>query len=292
MISFFRNYPINKNAIENSVLRSDLFTNVKCTYNLKEKQEGYPINANLESISISIDKYRSYMNCFTKPILNTSCNKNVPRYRNIKYSELQSTIQHLTDFGLGIEKHKISKIHLSLVIQLNIDIKDLIKTNIYLHKSKYYNHNKNHANISGDIKEFDYSHYKIGFYEVKNPFGKSFLKITLQLKKNTHFKNHINNVEDLTKKENLKYLFEILIKRFNEVVIVDNFDKIDSKKGKQVNKYLNYRFWENISKTRSRQVKSSHMKKFLSIINELKLAKTKSIIHDELKREFTSFLKS
>lgn len=288
----FRTYPENKFQIEQKVLNKEGFEEVEIVYDHISGKLKYPIKAKVSSIPILIDNYRCYFSCFTKQLYNNYNSPRIRQSKNLKFSELKKVIQHLIDLNLDIQTNKISQLSISFIIQMEIDVEDFIKKNVYLHKSRYYNHNKKTSNNSGIIKEYVYTNYSIGFYGMKNKNSPNMLKITLKLKKSTEIKGIITHPKDLLIKENLKNIFEIYIRRFKEIIIVDDFEKIEGKDEKTLNQYLNFRFWDNLKSKRSKQTKSNHMLRFKSLIKENNLDTNKNEIERKLNSAFKNFLEN
>ena len=185
---------------------------------------------------------------------------------------------------------KISKISYGFSVPTNVAGKDLVKINVLMHKLNYYNHDKKHKK-KVELKEFEYTNHTIGVYASKKEHGlENFLTINLTLNKSLDLKKiGIVTINDLVKKEKLKLLFDLFMVRFNELIIVDNYENVKGKDNQSLRKYLNYRYWETLSIKTTRQTKCRERKKFLALIVKYNLNKQKLYLEAELRKAFEEF---
>ncbi|WP_282148614.1 hypothetical protein [Algibacter lectus] len=289
MISFTRSYPKDKTLLENNILYEDLFDDVKMTINPKTKEEGYPITSSRSGVFVTIDKYRAYVNCITKVVKNSFSDKKLRSYENLSLSDTKTTV----DFINGIIDHddaKLSGVHVGFTIPTTIPGKEIIKMNVLMHKYKYCNHDLV-RNKKEYAKEFVRHNFKIGLYARKDCENKNSLKIELKLNKNAEFKKfQIISINDLTNKKKLEELFNLLLKRFDELIIVDIFEPFEGRDYELLQEFLNYRYWKKLANTSSRQTQSKHKKKFEALIHRYNLDTKKIELKKELNKAFTRFI--
>lgn len=289
MISSLRTYSLNKSEVETKLLEGDLFSNVSMTTNPLNNDLEYTIKADENGISISIDRYRCYVIGSLKFIYNSISKIKLDSRKNLKLSHIKTAINAIDNLNIDFNKNKVSGLNLSFIIPTDILAKDLIKTNILMHNFKYYNRDVIN-NKSIDMKEFVYHNFTIGFYSEKKVVSQFFLKVSLNINKSVEFKN-INTPNDLLSKNSLDYLFNLFMLRFNETIIVDNYSEVQGKDGKLLHQFLNYRYWENLAKTKSRQTLSRHKKKFKSLIIKHNLNTQKLKLEKELFKAFNESIK-
>lgn len=295
MIGQFRTYAQSKADLENEVLVGNQFHDVTQPINSKTNGKDYPITAESNGVSIYIDEYRGYVNCSTKSVHNSCSNLRIRKHENLTFSKLKNVVKSLEKLNLNIESNKVSQLNMSFTIPVTGVIKEIIQTNIYLHKCKYYNYNKKSLSKHYAMKEFEYTNYTIGFYTVINHKNESYLNIILKLKKSVEFNRKkvlINRIEDFAVKENLDMLFNIFMKKFDEIVMVDNFEEVAEKDDELLKKYLNYRFWEEAHEYKNRQYKSRHFKNFVLILQRNNLDTKKTEIKNQLLKSFKQFIEN
>lgn len=289
MIDFIRSYHKDKTQLEDAVLSGDLFDNVQRTIDPKTGETIYPITSSCDGFSVSIDRYRAYINCATKAILYNFSKVKLRSSKNFSFSDFKTAVNSINAV-IEHDETKLSGVHVGFIIPTTIAGKEIIQMNILMHKYKYCNHDLV-KNTKEYTKEFVYHNYKIGFYSYKNRENENFLKIVLKLNKSAEFsKYEIKSVNDLMQKKKLIDLFELFIKRFDEMIIVDSFESFDGDDYRSLQEFLNYGYWKNLAKTKSRQTQSIHKKKFEALIHKYHLDSQKIELKKELNNAFTRFI--
>jgi hypothetical protein len=114
------------------------------------------------------------------------------------------------------------------------------------------------------------------------------MRIEIKLKNNRYFKQiGIKKVKDLYDPSCIKHLFQLLLKRFEELIIIDrpNKNSLSKEQEESYNKYTNLNYW-NIFSRDKRNKKSREIKKAKALFNELGLLKTKNYLRKALKEKF------
>jgi hypothetical protein len=289
MIDFIRSYHNNKTQFEDTVLSEDLFDNVVMTIDPKTNEKGYPITGSHKGFFVKIDDYRAYIKCVPKMILYNFSKLKLLLNKNLSFSNFKTGIDCIN----GVIDHnstKLSGVNIGFMIPTTIAGKDIIKINILMHKYKHCNHDLV-RNKKEHIKEFIHHNYKIGFYASNKSGEDNFLKVELKLNKSAEFRKFgINNINDLTQKKKLTDLFNLLMKRFDELIIVDSFEYFDGEDYEELKNYLSYSYWPTLSNTKTRQTKSRHKKKFEALIDKYNLDSQKVKLKQQLNKAFTKFI--
>ena len=285
MIDFLRSYHDNKTQFEDTVLNEDLFDNVQITLDTKTGEREYPITCSRGGFSILIDKYRAYINCVPKMILFNFLKLKLLSNKNLSLSNFKTGIDCIN----GVIDHnytKLSGVNIGFTIPTSTAGKDIIKMNVLMHNYKHCNHDLV-VNKKKYTKEFVYHNYKIMLSADKNGRNKNLLKIVLKLNKSAGFRKFgINNINDLTQKKKLTDLFNLFMKRFDELIIVDTLQYFEGKDYEELENYLNYTYWSTLSSAKSSQTKSRHKKKFEALINKYNLGSLKAKLKQELNKSF------
>jgi hypothetical protein len=288
MIDFIRSYHNNKTQFEETVLSGDFYENIERTIDPNTYEEGYPITCSKGGLSISIDEYRAYINCSTKMILYNFSEVKLIKNKNLSYSDFRTSVDCIDGIIVNDETC-MSGVSFGFTIPTHVAGKDIIKMNLLMHKYNHCNHDLvKDRNVY--LKEFVYHNYKIGFY-ADNKGGGNFLKVILKLNKSLEFRKFgINNVDDLIQKKGLTDLFNLLIRRFDELILVDSFEPFEGKDNDDLQNYLSYSYWTTLSNTKSRQTKSRHKKKFEGLITKYNLDSQKVKLKQELNKAFIEFI--
>ncbi|AXG73515.1 hypothetical protein DVK85_04415 [Flavobacterium arcticum] len=291
MIDIIKSYHKTKSEYQLFITERDVFEDVKRLTNLKTGEVNYPITAYQNGVSVLIDKYRAFIIGYLKNIHRCISKGYMHQFENLTFSDSLRAIKNLKSYMIDSGETKISKISYGFSVPTKKAGKDLIKMNILMHKLNYYNHNKKKKkNI--ELKEFEYTNYTIGIYASKKKLGlENFLSINLTLSKSLELrKMGILNVNDLEKKEKLKLLFDFFMLRFNEIIIVDNYENVKGKDKLSLEKYLSNRYWESFNTQNGRKAKYREKTKFNALILKYNLNKEKLNLESELRKAFSVFI--
>ena len=105
----------------------------------------------------------------------------------------------------------------------------------------------------------------------------------------------VYRLHDLKSKKCLQNLFKDLLKRFDELTIVDNVlaeTKITKKDKIQLETYLSYNFWEKLSGRDNRNRKPKEKLEFHRLLVKNDLLKTKTFLRASLILKFEELLNS
>lgn len=290
MIDFIRTYHKNKSQFEATILNDDSFEDLKSTINPKTKEESYPITCSKDGFSIQIDKYRLYINCSIKIINNKVSKFKVKSHSNLSFSKLKNALEHLNENIVEVRNVKLSGLHIGFTIPTELKGQEIIKLNILMHKFNYYNHNKT-SNNSKEVKEFTYSNFSILFEADKKGNNQYFLKVLLKINKSIELKKiGINDINDLLDEIKLRNLFELLIKKIDELIIIDEYKDFGGKDYEMLNEYLTSTYWKDLAKRKSRQTEMRHKRKFKKIIENYNLNTRKTDLKRSLNTVFDEFI--
>ncbi|WP_341221594.1 hypothetical protein [Polaribacter atrinae] len=290
MIDFIRTYHKNKSQFELKILNDESFAGLKKTINLRTKEESYPMTCSKDGFSIEIDEYRLYINCFIKAIINKTSISKLKSHSNLSFSKLKNVLEYLNENIVELRKLKLSGLHVGFTIPTELKGQEIIKMNILMHKFNYYNHNKT-SNKSKEIKEFTYYNFKILFEADKKGNNQYFLKVLLKINKSVELKKiGINDITDLLSNVKIKNLFDLLIKKIDELAIIDEYLDFGGKDYEMLNEYLTSTYWKDLAKRKSRQTQLRHKRKFKQIIEKYNLNTQKTDLKRRLNKVFDEFI--
>lgn len=267
-----------------------------CEYDYKSGFMDYPIKASIEGISIFIDEYKSFISIHLKTFHNSlDDTKKLSSIQNISFTQIMNLLEKVEPYLLNVYKTKISQIQLQLSIPTEVSAKSIIENNILMFKYHYYNHNKRKNNNGKKVlKEFQFTNFSFTFSAFKEGNKANNLSIFFKMNKSVEFKGlHIKHIHDLVEKEKLKKLFSIFLKRYNQFIIVDTIDTYEIFNGNDKNlmqKFMTYGYWDNTSKTISKQALHNQKKNFESLLSKYELLKLKNTFKSKLELAFEKFI--
>lgn len=219
-------------------------------------------------------------------------------YNDFRYSALCSTINSLDKRITGVSKNRLSQLEFGLNIKLPEPAEDIIKQNIIQHKLKILR-DYGGLNSEAGCKQCNHSNYDFKiFYDKTKRLGlnEHIIRFEIKYKNSNGFKPlGILNLHHLKSKTLLQNLFNDLLKRFDELTIVDNIptdSKISNKDKRKLQAYLSDYFWASLSECYNRYIKANERKEFQNLLIKNDLLKTKAFLRASLIQKFNELLNS
>ncbi|MGK4566317.1 hypothetical protein [Flavobacterium sp. 3HN19-14] len=296
MIDFIRAVYKDKSNIEPYLLRQENFDKMYTVLELHSGEISYPYKTNLDILDIIIrDKTVDIKNSLHK--LYNSLNGDEPHNHNdFSYISLNSTIDYLNSKLPDLSISTLTQLEFGLNVTLPRPAQETISNNILMHKTSVFNHNAK-FNGKGCLIRFDYTNYFIKIYDKAKQYhlDTNILQFEIKLIRKREFNAlGIYSLLDLQSKERLKSLFKYLLDRFDEMVIVDDFTAIEmpEKDRLKLSEFLNHRYWEQLSKSFSRQTKRRRQSEFKSLLHKYDLLKTKELLRTALLTKFNFLIEN
>ncbi len=290
MIEIFRTYFKSKAKIEILILNGKIFDDVSISVNPVTKKEAYPITSQKNGVFFEIDEYRGFVTGISKMICNEVYQYKISKDQNIKFSDLQSSLRYVHGLDRDFATNTISQITLCLNIPTSDRGQDIIRNNIIIHKNKTYNHNHDKKKKKVELKKFVYGEYTLTISAEKSNNQAYNLKFKLLLHK-SQYKKHITQPHHLLDKKNHELLFQIFLKKFQELIIIDDYQNIYEPDKKTLTEYLSHNYWENLLKNKGKHVKHRQWVKFKKLIAKYKLDSLKQQLNNDLTNAFHNTLK-
>lgn len=295
MIDFIRMNYKDKSQIEPFICNVDNFKELRVVLEQHSGVIEYPYKTYLETIDITVtEKNVCVMNSLHK--LHNHQNKKGNRNHNdFKYSELEKTIDFLQENLINLEQSNLSKLEFGLNIELDIPAEYIIRNNIMMHQFKIHNHNKKFEG-KGEFKQFDHSNYDFKIYDKAKQYKlpNNVIRFEIKHKRSKSFNPlEIYNITDLKSKDFLQNLFEDLMKRFEELTIIDSYknnSNIPENIRTAIETYISYNFWELLSTRSLRNKKRQERMKFNQLLIENNLLKTKTELRNKLNYKFQNLI--
>lgn len=288
MIDFVRVVYNEKESMEEYLLDKENFETVYTLFELHSGEILYPYKTNLGNMDIVITDKTIYLKNSIHKLFNTLHGYGNQNHSDFTYSQLSEMVDYLDDKVIGCAMERLTKLEFGLNIDIPKPAEDLINQNFFMHNLKGFTRNLK-FNGRGEYLQYDHADYAIKAYDKAKQYGLSSNKFRFEVKftrKRPFNTLGIYTLNDLLSQDHLNRLFEYLIKRFDEMIIVDNFIHIQDEHDKSLLiKYLNPRFWNNLNSF-SRQTKYQQRQVFHKLLLKHDLLKTKRILRDALIAKF------
>jgi hypothetical protein len=295
MIDFVRLRYTNKQNIESFVCDRKNFDKLHTVLEYHTGEIEYPFTAKIGCMDIRITDKTAYVKNSIHKLYNELNGEEAHNHNDFSYSALCETISDLDTKLIDLRKTRLTQLEFGLNIKLPVPAENIIKHNIVLHKLKLHSHYEK-FNGKGEYKQFDYSNYYLKIYDKAKHFKltENIIRIELKYKNSKGFNAlGIHNIHDLKSKVLLQNLFNDLLKRFDELTIVDDIphdSKMTSKEKNKLNTYLSYNYWNKYADRLIRNNKSKDKIAFESLLIKHDLLKTKQFLRISLIEKFNELL--
>lgn len=298
MIDFVRLRYLDKNSIEAFVSNKSNFDKLHTILEYHSGEISYPFTANIGSMEIRINDKTVYVKNSLHKLYNELKNNKSQNYNDFTYSALSNTIKHIDSKLIDLRKTRLTQLEFGLNIKLPVPAENVIRQNLILHNLKIHNHNEQ-FNGKGEYKQFNHSNYYFKIYDKAKHYNLSecnIIRFEIKYKSSKGFNPlGVFNIHDLRSKTLLRNLFDDLLKRFDELTIIDNIpndSKITAKDKSKLESYLSYNYWEKLSERQNRNSKATERNAFQGLLVKNDLLKTKTFLRASLIQKFEELVNS
>lgn len=291
MIDFLKVYYRDKESLEGYVEREpEIFEELNKTLEIRSGEIKYPLQTNYQKMDVNISEKTGFVQNSLHKFFDHYSGNNGENHSDFKYSDLVKTIALLESKIIGFGKEKITNLEFGLNIDVPKAAEDIIRENILMHK--YYPHNNlNTYNGTGYLKQFTHSNYAIKVYDKGKQYrlNKNLLRFEIRFSKSKLLNQlMVYNLKSLTDKEVLKNLMSYLLKRFDEMQIIDELPQRNNLTEDQFDFYnrgVSYAYWQQV-RNKSYTHVSRKKKEWDSFSTEFNLLNIKSLIKLKLNQKF------
>ena len=290
MIDFVKVYYTDKEALQYYVENEEeIFTEVNRTLEIRSGEIKYPLETNYQKMFVKILEKRGFVQNSLHKFFDHYSGNNGENYSDFKYSSLLEVISHLEKNIIGIGLQRITNLEFGINIEVPRPPMDIIKENILMHK--YHIHKSlNTYNGNGYLKQFNHTNYIIKVYDKGKQYGlgRNLLRFEIRFTKSKLLNQlMVYNLQSLKNKEVLKNLMSYLIKRFDEMQIVDEAEcnLLDSNGQVFYDQCSSYVYWQQVKK-KSYTTISRKKKCWETFLEEKDLLTTKKLLRLKLVDKF------
>ena len=295
MIDFVRVHYSDKSRLEPFVMEKETFESVITSFQYRTSEILYPYKANLGNMEIVINESGGYVKNSVHKLNNLLLTGDGHNYNDFPYSQLCSTIDYLSDNIIDVNEKKLTQLEFGLNISVTKRAETIIKKSILMHNLERHTALRKFKG-RGYLLEFEHTNYIIKVYDKAKQYKR--LENTLRFEIKFISPKEFNplgvyNLEDLKSKENLENLFSHMLKRFDELLIVDDITKngeIIPRDLDDLNIYSSFAYWSNLSDNNQRQKKMVDKRKYNALLEKYDLLKTKRTLRALLVEKFEGLI--
>jgi hypothetical protein len=295
MIDFIRVHYRDKSRLEDFILNPENFEKIYSVFEYHSEEILYPFKSNLENMEIVVNEKSGYVKNSIHKLNNLLIEGIDHNHNDFNYSQLCSMIDFLNQNIIDISLNKITQLEFGLNIKLPIKAEGFISQNFLMQNFQRHTAIKKFKG-RGYLLEFEHYNYIIKIYDKAKQYkisDQNILRFEIKFLSAKEFNPlGVFNINDLKNRDVLKNLFEYLLKRFDELLIVDEFTIEDTsvKDFEILNMYSSYSFWEKLKTQDKRQLKLIHKEKYFKLIEKYSLLKKKMHLRNELIKKFKQLM--
>lgn len=294
MIDFVRIYYKDKARFEPYVLDKNNFPFLLASLEYHSGDIKYPYTDKVSLMDIVVTEKTGYVKNSIHKQYNYMRTREAQNYSDFTYSQLCETIDDLGGKIIDIKETGLTQLEFGLNITTSVPAEQIIRNNILMHKYRGYNHNPKYDG-KGELKRFDYRNYAIKVYDKAKHFqlDENLLRFEIRFLRKKEFNPlGVYNLDSLKCINVLDNLFEFLIKRFDEMTIIDpipnHLPQIDRE---ELYRHKDPNYWQVELAKMSGQTRMRHKRKFQHLIDKYDLGQTKKRLRAALQAKY-EFLKN
>lgn len=294
MIDFIRIQYKDKSVIEPFILSDTNFKDLHVCLEYHSGEIKYPYLAKLENMDIIIYDKSVYVKNSLHKLKNYRQGNGDQNHNDFNYSELVLEIDYLCKKLVDLNSADITRLEFGLNIDVHKSAKDIIINNVLMHNYSGDNQHKK-FNGKGEYKQYENSNFYIKVYDKAKQYNRYSNILRFEIKfinKKEFIPLGIKYIGDLKNKTNLESMFSYLLKRFDEMNIIDtlNSENIPLEDYKSLEMFTNSSFWDKMKDRKLRNKKMSLKKTFNDLLFKYDLLQTKRYIRSQLENKFKFLL--
>lgn len=277
MIDFVKLHYTDKTKLETFIVDKKNYNELEMVFEESTGEIRYPFRTQIRNIQIVISKKIAHVKGSVHKHYNLVQLGKEQNYNDYTYSNFIDTVNLLSPKIIEFETTKITQLEMGFNLVSSINPSNILNNNLVFHKVKIHNIDSPFKE-EGKYIQYMYDQYYIKIYDkgLQNELvNQNILRFEVKFISSKLLKNFgVTCVNDLKRKDVLRSLFEYVLNKFDELVILDKFlekTTITYKDKILLGKYTNNRFWKVDLLNKSRTTKSKHLKHFKELINKHRL---------------------
>jgi hypothetical protein len=294
MIDFIKLIFWDKSVIEDDILENQKFLKLKATYEMHSGIIGYPYTDKFHNLNVSVNDKTVIIKNSLHKLHNILKNLGEQNYNDFTFSQLCFVIDLLLKEFPSIENASISTLEFGLNIPISRPAERIINDELYFFNLKSANRDTPFRG-KGCYKQFERTNYIIKVYDKAKHYERKENIARFEVKyinKKELKKLGVESIVDFKRKVCLTNLFNDLLKKFNDLTIVDAIYNRDlpDEVIKELQGYMLQNFWNEQSKRAKRNTKCRHKEKFEFLLKENNLLQTKEELRSLLCKKFLELI--
>jgi len=251
----------------------ECFKNSVENYNRKTNEISYPLHCKDLVFDLAITPNQKIFKGSLHKCWNFKNSQFAHNYNDFTFTEIKETVKYIEKkYLLKVKQSRLQNLEFGINLNVPFLVTPFLKNNL----------------ISNGTEINTATNFKNDGYAIQFKRTDCIIKIYNKIKgiRARYFhKCGINNLNDVLSRENLCNAFELLVKEFDKLIIIDkiNFDKIKNKKHQLILKdFITPNFWTGLNKN----VRYKKRKQLEKLLKQYQLDKMKTNLRIDLKNKF------
>ena len=296
MIDFIRIHYDYTDELEAFILDPDNFKEVLQVYELHSNEIRYPYKGHFKNFEVVVNVSSGHIKNSLHKYFDLLQGGDGENHSDFSFSNVIKMIESLEERFVGLHHAKLTQLEFGLNIQIDMPARPIVKENILMHKFNSPTIDTDFEG-KGQYKQFNYRQYYIKTYDKALMYkvdNKNILRFELKFISRKAFnKLGIMFLSDLKGKKNICRLFNYLLQKFDEMIIVDDFtenDNIPEVDLKQIEIYKSPIYWQSLNDRNKRNTRMKSKKDFRRLLEKYNLLKIKAYIRELLIQKFEELI--
>lgn len=297
MIDFIKVYYSDKRDLENLIAQDEaIFPEVRKVVELRSGEIEYPMKTALDSMDVQVSKKSAYVKNSVHKLYDYLQGGKGENYSDFTFSQFTQIKEYLEKSIIDVSRTRITNLEFGINIEVPRCPTKIIENNVIMHKHKTHSSEELFYG-KGYMKRFEHNDYQIKIYDKGKQYGldKNILRFELRFK-NSKCLNRLGvfNLNSLVDKNILQNLFNDLMRRFDELFIIDldNLSQLDQQEMNDFQQFTNPNYWQQVRSNLSYQTQSRRKKAAQHFFEQKGLLRTKSLMKTRLISKFNFLIKN
>ncbi len=295
MVDFIKLLWRDKIGFEQFLTNEKYFPDLKATFGFHTSEIEYPYRDFYGHYAVGVSEKQGYLKNSIHKDFNLRQEGVEQNYNDFSYSNFCDCINALQRDVPHLDESKLTQLEFGFNIDMeDVDVTDFINNQVLMHKYKTHDILKT-FNGRGTYKQFNHSEYAVKIYDKGKQFrlDHNILRFEVRFHKSKALERlGIFKLGDLKNKYVLRLLFLELLKRFDEMMIVDDVSNLELtyQQNQWLTQFKSSEYWQFQRTRRTRMTISRNKTRCKELFGELNLNQSENLLRSKLLRKYSELM--
>ncbi|MFY1046663.1 hypothetical protein [Chryseobacterium sp. GP-SGM7] len=296
MIDFIKIYTNTKEPLENRIKNDFPDSETRCTYDYHNEDAKYPCWRRFENIEVRITEKSAFVKNSIHSYFNLKNGLATGNYTDFSYSDILTAFKQLQgDLNEDILDYKVTNLEFGLNIRTSLSPKQMLDNNFLMFNFDEFNQHDNFKG-KGAYKQYNRNEYYVKMYDkgLQYKLDYNLLRVEIKITDSKLLKKRfkIFVVRDIFEKSRLELLFKFLLKRFDEINIIDTLatQEIRGEEKTVLELGKSSHYWRELKNNKSSTYYYDLRQKYNKLLEKYQLNTIKLELQDLLVTKFQNLI--